>query len=288
MKTLIKALCALVLAGWALPALAAVEARADSRETISVGIAHTGEDRDHPLTQPLAIVVSEHYRDGAQVCASYENDVYPMPDRGVVKLQAGLWRDGDKVATIPFGRRKIRGNRADLGCRIVPPLAKGDTLLFDFRFVNPPPLAPRTFGHGNVVYTTMEVRASVESLPVAEPSTIEFLSVSPRFGSALPAGAKIKVRVAYSCTRPLGCNIAAEFDQNGRAREKVAWVRPGSRKRTLALRCHNDSRWDLTRSGLVLSIERSESNTGSTLDTEFVPGGITCLSSNPWPGNGGG
>lgn len=281
-----KVLLALALGGCALPAAAEGPAAAEPREALRVSSYQLGADRDHPLSHPLALVVSERYPDGAQVCGFYENDVYPQPDRGVVKLEVALWRDGGEVATIRFGRKKIRGNRADLGCRTAPPLAKGDTLLFDFRFRNPPPLAPRNLGHGHQVYTSMEVRASVESPPVFEPATIELLSVRPAFGSVLPAGTKIKVRFAYHCAQPLGCNVAAGFDGNGSLREKVRWVPAGSRKRSLSLRCDNDSRQDFTKSGLVLAIERSEIPSGSALDSEYFADGFTCQSADPWPGSG--
>lgn len=280
-------LLALVVAGAALPAEATGPAAAERRDTLTATSYQVGADRDHPLSHPLAVVVSEPYRSGARLCARYQNDVYARPNQGVVKLEVGVWRAGREVARVAFQERRTRHNRADLGCRDAPPLAVGDTLLYEFRFVNPPRLAPRTLGHGHPVFTSMTVEARVETPPVRQPSTITFLGVEPAFGSAVPAGSRIRVRAAYRCSQPLGCNLVAGFGVNGPPREEVRWVGFGTGTRTLVLTCRNDWIQDLTVSELALSIERSEHNPASTLATARADGGITCLSANPLPAGGG-
>ena len=119
----------------------------------------------------------------------------------------------------------------------------------------------------------MVVTARVEPRLPAEAGTIEFLSVSPPFGSKVPAGGRIEVRVGFTCNRPLGCNAVAYFDRNGRWREEGRWVRPGTHTRKMILKCRRDNPSELVKSGLVLAIERSY---GSTLDATVVDGAFTC------------
>ncbi len=260
-----------LLALLALP-VAAHGAGETTHETLTVSSRQQPEDRDHPDSHLLPLVVTRPFHGGARVCARYEHDVFAFPNRGRAGLEVGLWRRGALLRTIAFGSRRVRGTRIDFGCLDAPRLRAGDTLLFDFRFTNMPRLEPRSLGHGGVVFTSMIVSASVEP-PPGEPSRVAFAGVVPAFGSSIPPGGQIRVRIAYECNRPLGCNLAAGFDQNGNTRETVRGVPPGTRTRTLILRCPDDFRSDLEVRGLVLAIERSY---GRTLDADFVDDGFTC------------
>ncbi len=263
----------LILAGMALPATAAEP----TSETLTATSRQQADDRDHPRSHLLPVVVPRPFHSGARVCGYYENDTYNQEPRGSARLDVGLWREGTRIALFGFKRRSLRSHDLDFGCRDVPRLRKGDTLLFDFRFAGVPRLAPRTFSHGGVVNTYMLVRATVEPRPSGDASTIEFLGVEPAFGSKIPPGGKIEVRVGFTCAQPLGCNVAAGFDENGNWREDVRWVRPGSHTRRMILRCRRDNGVELVKRGLVLEIERSF---GRTLDTVFVDRRFTCLA-NP-------
>ena len=238
-------------------------AGAVTHETLSASSRQQAEDRDHPVSHLLPLVVTRPFHGGARVCARYENDVFASPNRGRAALRVGLWRRGALLQTIAFASRHVRINEIDFGCREAPWLRAGDTLLFDFRFFRMPRLEPRTLGHDGIVFTSMSVSATVEPPPPSEPSEIGLARVEPAFGSVIPPGGKIRVRVAYTCGQPLGCNVVAGFDQNGKFRETVRWVPPGARARTLILRCPRESRFDLEVRGLVLEIERSF---GRTLD----------------------
>ena len=55
-------------------------------------------------------------------------------------MEVGLWRDGARIRTIGFDSRRVRLNEIEFGCRNAPRLRAGDTLLFDFRFINMPRL----------------------------------------------------------------------------------------------------------------------------------------------------
>ena len=263
---------ALLWLAWACLPVGAT-AGAATRETLSASSRQQAEDRDHPAAHLLPLVVTRPFRDGARVCARYENDVFRSPNRGRATLEVGLWRRGALIQTIGFDRRRVRHNEIDFGCREAPPLRSGDSLLFDFHFFRMPRLEPRTLGHGGVVFTSMSVSVTVEPPPPSAPSEIGLAGVTPAFGSVIQPGGKIRVRIAYTCGQPLGCNVAAGFDQNGRYRETVRWVPPGAGTRTLVLRCPSDSRSDLEVRGLILEIERSFE---STLDADFVDDGFTC------------
>jgi len=262
----------LLLACISLPVCAA--AAEPTHQTLTLTSRQQAEDREHPGSHLLPLVVTRPLHSGARVCARYENDVYLHGNKGRAQLEVELWRDGALVTTLGFGRHRVRVNQIDFGCRDAPRLRLGDTLLFDFRFFDMPRLAPRPFSHGGLVHTAMWVSATVEPPLPSEPSTIEFRGVEPAFGSKVALGGKIKVRIAFTCNQPLGCNVVAGFDENGRWREEVRWVRPGSRTRKLTLRCPNDGDIDLVKRGLLLEIERAETR---TLDSAFVAGKFTCL-----------
>lgn len=262
------ALLALVV----LPA-AAAGAGSPAYETLSARSRLIAEDRDHPDSHLLPLVVTRPFQGGARVCARYENDVFASPNRGRAGVEVGLWRRDALIRTIAFGSRRVRGTEIDFGCLDAPRLRAGDTLLFDFRFTNMPRLEPRPFGRGGFVNTSAIVAATVEPPPPAEPSRVALAGVMPAFGSVIPPGGKIRVRIAYTCGQPLGCNLAAGFDVNGNTRETVRWVPRGTRTRTLILRCPADFRFDLEVRGLTLAIERSF---GLTLDADFVDDGFIC------------
>lgn len=269
------ALLALVL-----PAVLPVAAGAAGEplyETISLTSRQQPEDREHPDSHLLPLVLTRPFHGGARVCARYEHDVFAFPNQGRAGLEVGQWRRGALLRTIAFGSRRVRGGRIDFGCLDSPRLRAGDTLLFDFRFTNMPRLEPRLLPSRGVVFTSMNVSVSVEP-PPGEPSRVAFAGVTPAFGSTVPPGGKIRVRIAYECSQPRGCNLAAGFDQNGNVRETVRGVPPGTRTRTLILRCPDGFRSDLEVRGLALAIERSY---GRTLDADFVDAGFTCRGTGP-------
>ena len=247
-------------------------ATAETRERLTANVWQQAEDREHPSSYLLPLAVTRPFPAGARVCASYENDVYRFPRRGWARLDIGLWRDGARVASWRINTRRMRSNQIDFGCRNVPQLRKGDSLLFDYRFKGMPRLEPRSFSHGFLVNTSMYLSARVEPPPPAAASSIRFLGVEPPFGTRIPPGGELKVRLGYSCNQPAGCNVVAALEGNPGMRDRRG-VRPGSRGRTLILRCEADRRSDLPYSGLALEIERAE---GDAVDRVLVPGEYTC------------
>lgn len=263
---------------------APLAAATETRETLTFTSYLRAEDRDHPSSHVVPLVLPEAYPEGARVCAGYENDIYQAGNRGRARLAVELWRDGAKMRKLGFGLRRHRQNRVDFGCRDAPPLARGDTLLYDLRFANMPRIEPRAFSRGGIVHTSITVVVRVEPPPPAEPSAIELLAVAPPFGSRVAAGTPIRVKVRYTCGQALGCNVAAGFAENGRQHEVLRGVAHGTRDRTLVMRCTNSSRSDLPKRGLLLEIQRSKIS--PPLDAAVVDGGFTCLSDNPWPASG--
>ena len=253
-----------------------------AEETLMVTSHQQADDRDHPRAHLLPVVIPRPFHGGARVCAYYENDAYSEPQDGRVKLDVGLWRAGSRIARREFKRRSVRHNQLDLGCTVVPRLRRDDTLLFDFRFSDMPRLTPRTFSHGGLVNTYMLVRVTVEPLTERPKSTVELAGVEPAFGSRIPPGGRIKVRIAYTCGQPLGCNLVAGFAQPGIEWE-WRWVPQGTRVRTLRVRCVTPGDGDEVNSGLRLYIERSRFD---ELDSARVDGSFTCLSDGAGAGSG--